>query len=75
MSARLIKALAMGKVVVRNLTHSEVIIHYPPGEDNLNFSVVPPMGKLDLTDIASVKQLRKSSNLQRQIKDGFLVIE
>jgi hypothetical protein len=76
MSARLIKMLAIGKVVVRNTTQGEVLVNYPATADSKNdHMVVPPMGRLDLTKYATTKQLRRSPNLAELLRKGFLTVE
>lgn len=74
MSAKLLKALAMGHCEVRNTSNAEVIVYWKDDLRKMQHRVIRPGEKIDLLREATVKQLRASVNLKNIFNRGLLKI-
>jgi len=63
MSAKLLKSLASGKCTVLNPDTSEVIVYWKGDGGHMQHFVIQSMMTVDLTQHATIAQLRKSPNL------------
>jgi hypothetical protein len=75
MTANMLRALAKGKLVVTNITHTEVIVYFPGDDGKLRNRLFRPAEKVDLTSEVSVNRLRKSPNLGSLVKTAKLRVE
>lgn len=64
MSAKLLKALALGHCEVRNSSNAEVIVYWKNDLKKMQHRVIRPGEQIDLLRDATVKQLRASVNLK-----------
>jgi len=74
MSAKLLKALALGHCEVRNPSNSEVIVYWKDDDRKMQHRVIRPGEEVNLLRAASVKQLRASTNLKNLFNRRLLVV-
>lgn len=74
MSAKFLKALALGHCTVENVSRSEVMIYWKEPRGKLVHKCIRPGQRVNLLQEASIPQLRKSINLKELFNRRLLRI-
>ena len=74
MSAKLLKSLAAGTCTVLNRSMAEVIVYWKDDSRKMHHFVVRPGQPVNLLQVATIFQLRKSPNLKDLFNNGHLKI-